>query len=73
MRSRINGRLAGTALSASFDGVSLVRIETVLTGWLEDPSALFGVLAQIEGVGFQMLGVRQVQASPRSPESGDER
>jgi hypothetical protein len=51
----------------------LVGSETVLTGWLEDQSALFGVLAQIEGLGLQLLELRQVPASPRSPESGDDR
>ncbi len=29
--------------------------ETVLTGWLEDRSAVFGVLAQIEGLGLELL------------------
>ncbi len=51
----------------------MMRGETVLTGWLEDRSALFGVLAQIGGVGLELLEVRQVQASPRSRGSGDER
>jgi hypothetical protein len=46
--------------------------ETVLTGWLEDRSALFGVLAQIEGLGLELLELRQIRASPRSPESGDD-
>jgi hypothetical protein len=29
--------------------------ETVLTGWLEDRSAVFGVLAQIEALGLELL------------------
>jgi hypothetical protein len=29
--------------------------ETVLTGWLEDRSAVFGALAQIEGLGLELL------------------
>jgi len=71
---RIKGRLAATALSALPSmAYQLMRSETVLTGWLEDRSALFGVLAQIEGVGLELLEVRQVRASPRSRESGDER
>ena len=49
------------------------RGETVLTGWLEDRSALFGVLAQIEGLGLELLELRQIPASPRSPESDDDR
>jgi hypothetical protein len=71
---RIKGRLGATALSA-FPSMTyqLTRGETVLTGWLEDRSALFGVLAQIEGLGLELLELRQVPASPRSPESGDDR
>ena len=71
---RIKGRLGATALSAlSSMAHELKGGETVLTGWLEDRSALFGVLAQIEGVGFELVEVRQVRASPRSPGSGDDR
>ncbi len=47
--------------------------ETVLIGWLEDPSALFGVLAQIEALGLELLEVRQLRRSPQSRESGDDR
>jgi hypothetical protein len=73
-RIRIKGRLGVTALSAFPSMASeLVGSETVLTGWLEDQSALFGVLAQIEGLGLLLLELQQVPASPRSPESGDDR
>ena len=73
-RIRIKGRLGDTALSA-FPSMAcdLVRSETVLNGWLEDQAALFGVLAQIEGLGLQLLELRQIRASPRSLESGDDR
>ena len=47
--------------------------ETVLTGLLEDRSAVFGVLAQIEALGFDLVELRQIRASPKSPESGDDR
>ncbi len=47
--------------------------ETVLTGLLEDRSAVFGVLAQIEALGLDLLELRQVPARPISPESGDDR
>ena len=43
--------------------------ETVLTGLLEDRSALFGVIAQIEALGLELLEVRQIPAGPRAPES----
>jgi hypothetical protein len=47
--------------------------ETVLTGLLEDRSALFGVLAQIEALGLELLELRQVRARPTSPGSDDDR
>ena len=58
---RIKGQLGATALSA-FPSMSckLIGSETVLTGWLEDRSALFGVLAQVEALGLELLEVRQV-------------
>jgi hypothetical protein len=34
--------------------------ETVLTGWLEDRSAVFGVLAQIEALCLDLLELRQI-------------
>jgi hypothetical protein len=71
---RIRGRLGATALSAFPSMVSELRGgETVLTGLLEDRSALFGVLAQIEALGLELLEVRQVRARPTSRESGDDR
>jgi hypothetical protein len=45
--------------------------ETVLTGLLEDRSALFGVLAQIEALGLELLELREIPARPTSRESGD--
>jgi hypothetical protein len=47
--------------------------ETVLTGPVEDRSALFGVIAQIEALGLELLELRQIPARPKSPESGDDR
>ena len=43
--------------------------ETVLTGVLEDRAALFGVLAQIEALGLDLLEIRQVTAHRHRPES----
>jgi hypothetical protein len=71
---RIKGRLGPTALSAFPSMVSELKGgETVLTGVLEDRSALFGVVAQIEALGLELLELRQIPARPRSPESGDDR
>ena len=71
---RIKGQLGATALSA-FPSMAyqLIGGETVLTGWLEDRSALFGVIVQIERLGLELLEVRQVRTSPQSRESDDER
>jgi hypothetical protein len=33
----------------------------VLTGWLEDRSAVFGVAAQIEALGLELLELRQLR------------
>ena len=71
---RIDGRLGATALSAFSSMVSeLEGRETVLTGWLADQSALFGVLAQIEALRLELLELRQIRTRPQSPESGDDR
>ena len=46
--------------------------ETVLTGLLEDRSAMFGVLAQIESLGLELVELRPVRAGPKSRESRDD-
>jgi hypothetical protein len=57
---RIKGRLGATALSAFPSMLSEMKgSETVLTGLLADQSALFGVLAQIEALGLELLELRQ--------------
>ena len=58
---RIKGRLGATALSAFPTMGSEVRGgETVLTGSLEDRSAVYGVLAQIEALGLDLIELRRV-------------
>ena len=39
--------------------------ETVLTGLLEDRSAVFGILAQIEALGLELLELRQIGPPPK--------
>jgi hypothetical protein len=46
--------------------------ETVLTCVLDQPG-LFGVLAEIEALGLDLLEVRQLEQQRNSPESGDSR
>jgi hypothetical protein len=71
---RIRGRLGATALSAFPSMVSELKgSETVLTGLLADRSALFGVLAQIESLGLELLELRQIQARPTARGPGDDR
>jgi hypothetical protein len=66
---RIRGRLGATALSAFPTMVSELKdSETVLTGLLEDRSAMFGVLAQIEALGLELLELRQIRPRPQRPE-----
>jgi hypothetical protein len=68
---RVKGRLGAAALSAFPTMVSELKGgETVLTGLLEDRSAVFGVLAQIEALGLELLELRQVQAKPKLHEPG---
>ena len=58
---RIRGQLGATALSAfPTMEAELKGTETVLTGVLEDRSAVFGVLLQIEALGLELLEVRQI-------------
>jgi hypothetical protein len=65
---RVKGRLGATALSAFPSMVATLRDgETVLTGLIEDRSALFGVLGQIEALGLELLEVRQIHTMPTPP------
>ena len=73
---RIRGRLGATALSAFPSMVSELKgSETVLTGLIEDRSALFGVVAQIEALGLELLELRQIRDGGRGPDrlTGGER
>jgi hypothetical protein len=70
---RIRGHLGATLLSA-FPALASRQhgAHTVLTGLL-DRSALYGVLAEIEALGLDLLEVRQVILDRESPGSGDRR
>jgi hypothetical protein len=72
-RIRINGRLGATALSAFPAMVSqLEGGETVLTGLLVDRSAVFGVIAEIEALGLDLVELRRLMPRAKSPSSGED-
>jgi hypothetical protein len=62
---RVDGVLGVTALSA-FPGMDHFADgrETVLTGWLEDQSAAFGVIAQVEALGLELIEFRRIRPRP---------
>ena len=69
---RVRGRLGQTIRSAFPD--LLARAEggdTVLTGVLADQAALYGVLAEAEALGLELLEVRRLPTrdEPRAPSS----
>ena len=68
---RINGHLGATMLSA-FPAMTprWHGADTVLTGLL-DCSALYGVLAEIEALGLDLLEIRKLARDRESPGSGD--
>jgi hypothetical protein len=70
---RIHGYLGATMLSA-FPALVPHHLgaDTVLTGLL-DRSALYGVLAEVEALGLDLVEIRQLGPQPKSPESGDSR
>jgi hypothetical protein len=67
---RINGHLGAMMLSAFPAMVpQWCGAETVLTGQL-DRSALYGVLAEIDALGLDLLEVRQLEPDRESPGDG---
>jgi hypothetical protein len=67
---RVNGHLGPTLLEAFPALVPRQEgAETVLTGLLPDAAALYGVLAEIEVLGLDLLEVRKVRP-PRHNDPG---
>ena len=70
---RIRGHLGATVLSA-FPALTprWHGADTVLTGLL-DQSAMYGVLAEIEALGLDLLEIRKLTPDRTSPEPGHHR
>jgi epsilon-lactone hydrolase len=65
---RVNGHLGPTLLAAFPALVSRQQgTETVLTGLVPDAAALYGVLAEIEALGLDLLEVRKIRPEPADP------
>jgi hypothetical protein len=66
---RINGHL-GTAMLSAFPALAPQQhgAHTVLTGLL-DQSALYGVLAEIETLGLDLLELRKLNPNRESPQT----
>src|SRR5205809_7926210 len=68
---RIHGHLGAMVLSAFPALVPQHHgADTVLTGLL-DRSALYGVLAEVEALGLDLVEIHRLMPEGRSPESGD--
>ena len=68
---RIRGRLGRTTCSA-FPALraQVERGDTLLTGVLADQAALYGVLAEVEALGLELIEVRRLPPDqPREPPS----
>ena len=65
---RVRGRL-GRTMRAAFPGLRAETHgeDTLLTGALTDQAALYGVLAQIEALGLELLEVRRLRGGPAIP------
>jgi hypothetical protein len=62
---RVKGHLGATSLAAFPEMVSRrCGGDCVLTGVLADRSALFGILAQIEALGLELIEIRRLVPNP---------
>ena len=66
---RVKGQLGAMSLAAFPEMISQQRgADCVLTGLVPDPSALFGILAQIEALGLELIEIRRLVPSPEPGE-----
>jgi hypothetical protein len=65
----VKGHLGATSLAAFPEMISQQRgADCFLTGVLPDRSALFGILAQIEALGLELIEIRRLVPSPEPSE-----
>jgi hypothetical protein len=71
---RVRGAL-GRTIRAAFPALQAQAQEedTVLTGTLADQAALYGVLAQIEALGLELIEVRRESPSSVTPPHPEDR
>ena len=63
---RVKGHLGAASLAAFPEMVSQQRgADCYLTGLLPDSSALFGIVAQIEALGLELIEIRRLVPDPR--------
>ena len=73
-RIRLDGHLGATARSAFPTMVAQEQgPETVLTGLLEDRSALFAAIAEIEALGLELTELRRIGTGTTSAGPGNGR
>jgi hypothetical protein len=68
---RVRGQL-GEMMRSAFPALRAQAQDgdTVLTGVLADQAALYGVLAEVEGLGLELIEVRRLPSGgPRAPAS----
>jgi hypothetical protein len=66
---RVKGHLGATSLAAFPEMISQQSgADCVLTGLLPDRSALFGILAQIEALGLELVEIRRLVPSSEPTE-----
>jgi hypothetical protein len=69
---RLDGHLGPTALSAFPTMVAQQHgPDTILTGPVQDRSALWAMLAEVEALGLELTELRRICPRTESPTSGD--
>jgi monoterpene epsilon-lactone hydrolase len=65
---RIAGHLGATSLAAFPEMAVQQRcVDCILTGVLPDRSALYGIVAQIEALGLELVEIRRIEPDGDAP------